>query len=352
MGLGLSALKNNFVGLPHPYKLTFAVTYRCQSRCITCGIWQRKPQGELTLDEIRSFAQRNPYFRWVSVTGGEPFLRSDIVDVMRAFVQGWRGLYIVTMPTNSLTDSRLVLSRIEDILEIGLPMLSITVSLDGYRRLHDEIRGVPGAFDKAMQLARSLRSLQEGHRNLSLTFGYTMSRYNAGMLERTYEEVRKELPFVTRNDFHINVAQTSDMYYGNAGLDFAGDNGAMATELESFVRLRGRSLDAMSLLEGVFLKKLIEYLRTGRQPMRSRSLDASVFLDSYGNVFPSVMWNRRIGNIRDTGYDLAPLLDSTEAREARSLMRQGKEPSAWTACEAYQSIAGNLPGFASLLLPP
>ena len=64
------------------------------------------------------------------------------------------------------------------------------------------------------------------------------------------------------------------------------------------------------------------------------------------------MWNRRIGNLRETGYDLKPLLKSAEARTVRELIGRGEEPSAWTACEAYQSIAGNLPSFASLLLPP
>ena len=102
LGLGMTALKSNFANLEKPYKLTFAITYRCQSRCLTCNIWQMKPTNELGLDEIRKFAMANS-FKWIEITGGEPFLRSDIVEVVKAFLEGSKDLYIVTIPTNSLT---------------------------------------------------------------------------------------------------------------------------------------------------------------------------------------------------------------------------------------------------------
>jgi MoaA/NifB/PqqE/SkfB family radical SAM enzyme len=351
-GLGLSALKSNFVSLPHPYNLNFAITYRCQSRCKTCNLWQRKPDRELSIGEIREFARKNPHFRWISLTGGEPFLRGDIVEIAEAFMKGSRGLYMLTIPTNSLSSLDLLLKRIGGILDLGVPRLVITVSLDGYRELHDEIRGVPGSFDRAVALARALRGMQGERANLFWVFGYTISRHNVGMLERTYEAVRKELPGLTRDDFHVNVAQASEVYYNNTGLDLQAERGAVAKELRSFIGKRRVGSDPMSLIEGVFLRKLVRYVETGKAPMRSRSLDASLFLDSQGNVFPSIMWNRRIGSIRDTGYDLEPLLKGAEAKAARDIIRRGKEPGAWTACEAYQSIAGNLPSFASLLLPP
>ena len=73
--LGLTALKNNFTTLEHPYKLTFSISYWCQSRCLTCNIWQIKPKGELELNEIQEFARKNNFLKWIEITGGEPFLR-------------------------------------------------------------------------------------------------------------------------------------------------------------------------------------------------------------------------------------------------------------------------------------
>ncbi|HEX5323723.1 MAG TPA: hypothetical protein VFW40_08050, partial [Capsulimonadaceae bacterium] len=138
--LGMAAAKNNTAELDHPYKLNFCVTYRCQSRCLTCNIWQIKPKDELELWEIQEFTRKNPYFRWLQLTGGEPFLRKDIVDIAKAFFENSPGLYVVTIPTNALCERSYVISKVRAMLDMGIPKLAITISLDGYRELHDEIR--------------------------------------------------------------------------------------------------------------------------------------------------------------------------------------------------------------------
>ena len=71
-------------------------------------------------------------------------------------------------------------------------------------------------------------------------------------------------------------------------------------------------------------------------------MDASLFLDSYGNVFPSIMWDKKIGNVRDVDYDLSKIWHSRAADQARSEIKKGKDPENWTACEAYQSIIGDI----------
>lgn len=348
-GLGLTALRNNFSALGKPYKLNFATTYWCQSRCMTCNIWQLKPKNELRLDEINEFARKNGHFRWIGITGGEPFMRSDVVEIADAFVKGSKDLYLLTMPTNSLSDNRMVTSRIEKILQLGIPKLSITLSLDGYRELHDRVRGVPGNFDKVMAVARSLREMQKQYDNLFFIFGYTMSRYNHGALGHTCRSVMQEVPDTDYSDFHINVSQLSNIYYNNVGMEIAADKAVNAAELQGFINKRERKATAIQTIETVFLKKLVEYVNTGTPPVRSRSLDASLFLDSYGNVYPSIMWDKKIGNIRDTGYDLMPIWKSAEAERARDVIRNGNDPGSWTACEAYQSIIGHLPSFGALI---
>ena len=341
--LGATALGNNFVRLRRPYKLTFGVTYNCNSKCLTCNIWNTKPRGsELTLQEIQEFARRNSSFRWISMTGGEPFLRSDIVAVLKAFYDSCKGLYLVTIPTNSLCPPDLIESRLEQMLNIGIPRIAITLSLDGYREIHDKIRGVPGNFDKVIELARRMRGLQGKYPGFELTFGYTMSRYNTGALEKTIEEVMKLVPGVTYNNFHINAGQVSGVYYKNESMELMGERETMAKELGAVIRKRKFELGAMPIIEMAFMRNLVKYIKTGKTPVRGKSLDASLFLDSYGNVYPSIMWGTRIGNIRETGYDLAPLWNNADSEEVRKLIREGKEPSAWTSCEAYQALVGNV----------
>ncbi len=341
-GLAMTALKSNVTQLKKPYKLTFSITYMCQSRCLTCGIWQIRPTGELDLREIREFASRNPHFKWIEITGGEPFLRSDIVDILRAFHESSKGLYVLTMPTNSLCNTDTVAQRIEEILKMGIPKVSITISLDGYRELHDKIRGIPGNFDRCMAMARRLKELQSRHGNLFFVFGFTMSKFNESQLIRTVEEVRKELPWASYRNFHVNAGQTSEVYYRNQDISLKPDSAAMSAELGTLIKRRGFDMGVIPIIESAFLRKLDRYIKTGKAPMRGRSLDVSLFLDSYGNVYPSIMWGRKIGNIRDVGYDLSKLWENQEANEVRRLIREGKEPDAWTACEAYQALVGNV----------
>ena len=342
IGLGLNAAKSNFTELDRPYKMTFAITYKCQSRCLTCNIWQRKPVNELTVDEIREFAKKNNYFRWLEITGGEPFLNSDIVEIVKAFVQNSDGLFILTMPTNSLCNQEMLAGKLKQILDLGIPKVSITLSLDGNRELHDRIRGIPGNFDRVMSMARRFKELQKEYKNLFFVFGYTMSRLNQGHLEETINDVRKELPWATANNFHVNVGQLSGMYYGNEDMQIAADRESVAKEVKMLLKMRKKEIGMIPIIEGIFLRKLVDYVTTGKSPMRSRSMDVSLFLDSYGNVFPSIMWDKKIGNIRDTGYDLGKIWSSPEANEIRKSIKEGKEPDSWTACEAYQTIVGDI----------
>lgn len=343
LGIVGTALESNLVALKRPYKLNFCATYRCQSRCATCNIWQLKPKdGELSVDEVREFSKKSPHFKWIEVTGGEPFLRSDIVDVVKAFNDYSRGLYVLTMPTNSLCDHDMLERRIKEMLELRIPRIAITVSLDGHRAVHDKIRGVPGNYDRAILLFKKLSELRKQYRNLFVVFGYTMSAFNSGELASTVSAVQQEIPSVSYNDFHINLAQASGNYYHNEGLQVAADRARMVRELTHAKRNRRFEFGAIPVIEGAFLRKLIVYARTGKSPMRSRSLEASCFVDSTGNVYPSIMWNRSIGNVRDVGYDLARLWGGSEAEKIRAEIRAGNEPAQWTSCEAYQALTGSI----------
>ena len=341
-GLAMTALRSNFSRLERPYKLNFSVTYNCQSRCLTCNIWEIRPKGELTIDEIRRFAERNSYFKWVEISGGEPFMRGDIADIARAFKDSCRDLYLLTMPTNSLCNQSSMEMRLDEILSLGIPRVVMTISLDGYGELHDRIRGVKGNFDKAMQTYRMALRMKQKHRGFDAVFGYTMSKFNQGQFEQTYNAVKQLFPEVTYNDFHINLAQTSENYYKNESSDIRPDGGMAAREIEMFLEHRKKSADPMIIIENAFLKKLVGFAKTGKSPMRSRSLEASLFLDSWGGVYPSIMWNRKIGSIRDVDYDLSKLWKSEPAEAARKDIREGRSPDEWTACEAYQALTGRI----------
>ena len=340
--LAMTALKSNFSSLKRPYKLNFCVTYLCQSRCSTCNIWEIRPKNELAIEEVRKFAENNNYFKWIELTGGEPFLRSDIADIAKAFKENCKDLYLMTMPTNSLCSISMVEKRLREILSLGIPRVVVTVSLDGWKELHDKIRGIPGNFDKAMQVYGMIQKLKKEYGAIAAVFGYTMSKFNQGQFEQTYSAVKQLYPGVAYNDFHINLAQTSENYYKNETMDIRPDSELAAKELEYLLVKRGRSTDPMVIIENAFLRKLVEFARTKKSPLKSRSLEVSLYLDSWGNVYPSIMWNKKIGNIREVDYDLSKLWHNEGANEVRAAIKEGRQPSEWTSCEAYQVLTGNI----------
>ncbi|MGC8669599.1 MAG: radical SAM/SPASM domain-containing protein [Candidatus Micrarchaeia archaeon] len=348
ISIASTILKSNITELKKPYKLNFAITYRCQSRCLTCNIWQMRPKGELKIDEIREFAKRNTFFKWIEITGGEPFLNSDIVDIVKAFKTYSKNLFIVTMPTNSLTNHDVIINELRQILELKIPKVAVTVSLDGYKELHDKIRGVPGNYDKAIDLYKRLKLLRKEYKNLYFVFGYTMSNFNKGEFERTFQSVKRDIPEISYNDFHINLAQTSSNYYNNANSGITPFGEEVSREIAEFIKKRRMSLNPIELIESTFLKGLSSFAKSGRMPLRSRSVEASVFLDSFGDVYPSIMWNRKIGNIRESNYALEGILKSKEAEAVRKAIKSGNEPIQWTSCEAYQAITGNMLSMVSI----
>jgi MoaA/NifB/PqqE/SkfB family radical SAM enzyme len=341
-GLGAVALKSNFVPLGRPYKINYSVTLWCQSRCGTCEIWKLKPKDELRIDEIREFVKKNNYFRWVELTGGEPFLRHDLVDIAKIFADNCKNLYMLTMPTNSLCNHDVIIAKIKAIAALRIPKVIITISLDGYKELHDKIRGVQGNYDKAIWLFKSLIDLKKEFGNLHFVFGYTMSKFNEGQFEKTFAAVKEAIPSITYNDFHINLSQNSSNYYHNETLSLSPMSKTAADEIMEINRRRERTFDPMNLVEGAFLRRLEVFARNGKMPMRSRSLEASLFLDSWGNIFPSIMWDKKIGNIREIDYDLGNVWNSKDAKEVRRMEKEGTEPVQWTSCEAYQAIVGDV----------
>ncbi|MBW1803454.1 MAG: radical SAM protein, partial [Deltaproteobacteria bacterium] len=105
-----------------PFNLTFSVTNLCQSRCRTCKIWQlyethpEKRREELTLEEIEKIFRSMGHIYIFNVSGGEPFIRPDFVDIIRL---ACRHLTpgIIHIPTNALAANRIE-NQINDILDI------------------------------------------------------------------------------------------------------------------------------------------------------------------------------------------------------------------------------------------
>jgi len=157
-------LVSRFRVLP-PKQAVINVNYRCNTHCIMCNIWQLKPTKELSLEEFDRILQ-DDIFRGIerlTLAGGEPSLRRDLVDLVRLFIARMPRLYALSMVTNGFLPDRII-ELVEAILDLCQPrgiQLSVSVSIDGVGPLHEEIRGVPGGFTRVEQTIAGLQALQK-----------------------------------------------------------------------------------------------------------------------------------------------------------------------------------------------
>lgn len=142
--------------------ITFFVTTRCNAKCETCFYYQSLNDArlaELTVEEIVRLSKTMPPFPHLLLSGGEPVMRKDLLDIIAVFARN-NGISTVDIPTNGLLPCRIV-EVAEGVFEAHPDMLlTIGVSVDGLEETHDRLRGVPGNFRKVMETLEALGQLR------------------------------------------------------------------------------------------------------------------------------------------------------------------------------------------------
>ena len=335
--LAKNIIASNFSRLNFPYKLTFVATYKCQSRCIHCKIWGKKPVNELSLHEIESFFKKSNKFSWVDLTGGEVTLRNDFVDIANAIITNCKDLYHLHTPTNGLAPA-LIEKKMRQIMELKPNWYVITVSLDGPRELNDKLRGVKGHFDKVVDTVKRLREIKQ--KNFEVFIGFTLSASNKGTFQQMISQVREEIPDIQPDDFHMNVVHVSGHYFDNVNTSAL--NADLRKDVKEYKESRNNKLSQMGFLENQYLRLVDQYLQTGKTPITCQALSGSVFLDSFGYIYPCTIYSKKLVNIKDINYDLEEYWSTNVVKDIRKDIKNGKCPHCWTPCEAYQSILANL----------
>jgi len=158
------------------------VTRRCNLKCVHCysRSEDRAYGGELTFEEGKALIEDLAGFGSpvILFSGGEPLFRKDILPLIRYAVD--KGMRAV-VSTNGTLISRDMAGKLKD---IGLSYVGI--SLDGLERVHDEFRGVSGAFSKVMA---AIPNCQEAGLKVGLRF--TINRRNFQDIPGVFDLVRE-----------------------------------------------------------------------------------------------------------------------------------------------------------------
>ncbi len=342
VNFGAGVLQSNFTN--RPFKLTFVCTYRCNSRCQLCSIWQKPIKPELSLSEIEEFFKHNSYFTWVDITGGEITLRKDITSIISIIFNCSPQLYFFHFATNCL-QPKLVQRVTKHALSFNPPKFAITLSLDGDEALHDSLRGVKGNWKRVMETYALLQPhIKDG---LEVVFGVTVSAANVDHLQQIIRAAQERFPHLGWKDFHFNIAHHSSHYYGNTAKVASNTQVAQKTiaALKKFDADRPLFwwLSPQQWLDAQYRSYATEYYRTRKTPLPCKSLQSSIFLDAYGNCYPCAMWAKKLFNVKDIGYLLTHYWNSSNAMQVRADIAAKKCSNCWTPCEAYQTILGNIP---------
>jgi MoaA/NifB/PqqE/SkfB family radical SAM enzyme len=167
---------------PEFNSLFLFVTSRCNSLCRTCFYFDKlNSRDDLTRAEIDRISETAPPFRKLWLSGGEPFLREDLAEIVAGFVRR-NGVRNVNLPTNGLLPDK-IFPTMDRMLEL-CPETSIDLnfSLDGLAATHDSIRGVPNNFVRTVATIREAAKRYAGVPRLRRNVLTVITREN-------YEEI-------------------------------------------------------------------------------------------------------------------------------------------------------------------
>ncbi len=293
---------------------TIAITYRCNSRCTMCNIWQIENPQELPLEAFNNLSED---LRYINLSGGEPFLRADLPEIVEVVKQQAPQAQIIISSNGILTE--LVTNSMAKILEID-PQIGVRISLDGLGLMHDEVRGVTGAYDAVMKTIHALKNL--GVRNLG--FSFTIMDKNVHHLKDVYllskkMDLQLALAVVQNSDIYFAKADNKITYIGELlrGLDFVIDS-----ELATWNPKRwGRAFYNYGLK--LYAKKNERLLKSGA------GID-SLFIDPQGNIYPSNLINIKMGNLLE--HNLDEIWNSQTANEKRPEIKEKNKLESWIVC--------------------
>ncbi len=307
--------------LKQPIDAVLAVTYNCNARCVMCNIWQDKPRLDKQL-RAEGYANLPPSLKYINVSGGEPFLRDDLPEIISVLYKRCPNSRAI-ISTNGFLPDR-ICNMMREIMLID-PEIGIGLSLDGIGHMHDRIRGIRGAYDKVMQSFDKLKTL--GVRNIR--FGFTATKDNVDHFGRVYDLANN-----AGVQFSCAVAQDSSHYFKTKN-NVTVERNVLKKELAYVVAGELGSFSPKRWVRAFFAQGLYDFSSGNGRPLNCRAGDEFFFMDPYGDIYPCNVLDRVMGNIENAGF--LELWGSQAAKAARGSV-QKCHSKCWMICTARAAI--------------
>lgn len=329
------------LGFPRmmPMNYTVSLLYSCNSRCKTCNIWKKSAKN-LTLSEYELIFKKighKPY--WVTLSGGEPFLRKDIVDVVKIIYKYSRPK-ILNIPTNGLLTEKII----EDVYLIAKnsPKMKVIInlSIDGVEEQHDEIRQISGNYKQAMLTYEKLQKIKLP--NLSIGIHSVISKFNV----ENFTEIANTM-LLKNPDSYITEIAEQRVELGTMESDITPNQVQYRSAIDYLIhRIKNGEFKGMSKITQAFR---IEYYNLVKQILRDKtqvipcySGVSSVQISPEGDIWSCCMKASSMGNLREQNYDLKKIWFGKKMNDERRSIKN-KECYCPLANASYTNMLMNYP---------
>jgi len=278
---------------------TVIVTYRCNAsvQCATDTKFLQSRKKKYLWKTIRKL----PEMYFTNITGGEPFIREDLKDIVREL---YKKSDRIVISTNGFFTERIV-----DLCK-EFPQVGIRISIEGLENTNNEIRGLEDGYNRGYTTLKAL--VEMGMKDVG--FGMTVQDKNAPDLVPLYE-ISNEL------GMEFATASLHNSFY------FVESNNIIRDRLmvaENFEKLINRLLESNSpkkWFRAYFNHGLINYIFSQKRPLPCDMSFDTFFIDPYGDVMPCNGTKEKevMGNLNSQSWD--ELWNSAEAEAVRKKVR-------------------------------
>ncbi|MBD5345979.1 MAG: radical SAM protein [Bacteroides sp.] len=287
---------------PSPTDASIILTYRCPMRCQMCNIWQNPTdkQREITAGDLKSL----PRLKFINLTGGEPFLREDLADIVE---ECYRHTDRIVISTSGWFSDRVIE------LAKRFPGIGIRISIEGLSRKNDELRGREGGFDRGLATLLTLKEM--GVKDIG--FGCTVSNHNSTDMLALYQLSRSlGMEFATAA-FH-------NSYYFHKDDNVITNRDNVTADFRKLIEWQLKEKHPKSWFRAFFNMGLINYIEGKRRLLPCEAGSTNFFIDPYGEVFPcngleKKYWKESMGNIRQASF--SEIWNSEQAAHVRELVK-------------------------------
>ena len=324
------------------FQLTYHVTFRCNARCQFCFNLDKLCGGaenELYFEEIEKISKGMPRFPWLLISGGEPFLRHDLAEIIEIFYRNNKVRH-VTIPTNGILSDK-IYEGVKNILNnCGRLTVTLSFSLDEIGDSHSLLRNVPGCYEKMLKSYEIIKPLRENKR-LNVKFHTVVSNFNYRNLDGIIKEVKRLGP-----DMHTIDFIRGDVKDAAFGLPEGEDLKKIIEIIKKnykyysgYSNLKSHS-PLMKVFSGAvqiaYLDLFQKILNRKRQVVRCSAFKRHLVLYPYGDVsFCEPL--KPFANIRDYDYSYSGLLGSDKGREQAEFIKS-KKCYCYHPCNQYVNI--------------